>query len=205
VLSSLGEPTRSLRSRLGPSGGRLGLIAALAGAVVALDAITKILATNYLAGRGEVEILGGLVSLKLYRNFAGPNDILPGHTVLISLFAVLAVIILIGVAFRVVTTMSAVAVGLLLGGAIGNLLDRLLREPAPLRGGVVDWLRLTDRTNSMNIADLAIDAAIIVTLVGGLLVWWRGRNSQENDPPANTAAVGPVQRPAESQGDQGST
>jgi signal peptidase II len=206
VLSSLGASTQSLRSRLGPSGGRLGLIAALAGAVVALDAITKILATNYLAGRGEVEILGGLVSLKLYRNFAGPNDILPGHTVLISLFAVLAVIILIGVAFRVATTMSAVAVGLLLGGAIGNLLDRLLREPAPLRGGVVDWLRLADRTNSMNIADLAIDAAIIVTLVGGLLAWWRGRHSQESDPPAGAAAaLGPVQRPAESQGDQGST
>ena len=179
---------RSLRARLGPSGGRLRLIAAVAGAVVLLDAITKILATNHLAGRGEVEVLGGVVSLKLYRNFAGPNDILPGHTVLISLFAIVAVIVLVGIAFRVVTTASAVAVGLLLGGAIGNLLDRLLREPGPLRGGVIDWLRLTHRTNSMNIADLAIDAAIVVVLAAALLAWWRGRQAiparPDRQPPA---------------------
>jgi len=170
---------RRLRDRLGPYGGRMGLTAAIAGGVVLLDAATKEVALRTLSGEGRVEVLGGLIDLHLYRNFAGPNDILPGHTVLISLFAILATAVLVAVAFRVTSTPGAVAVGLLLGGAIGNLLDRLLREPAPLRGGVVDWLQLTSRTKSMNLADLAIDAAIGVVLVATALGWWRSRQAGE--------------------------
>jgi signal peptidase II len=183
VPHSLDESKHSLRSLLGPSGGRLRLIAAIAGAVVLLDAVTKFLATQLLAGHGRVEILGGLVQLQFYRNFAGPSNLFQGHTVAISLFAIAAVIGLIVVATRVVTTISAVAVGLMLGGAIGNLLDRLLREPSPLHGGVVDWLRFTDRTKSMNVADLAIDAAIAVLLVGGVLAWWRERRASRSEAP----------------------
>jgi signal peptidase II len=178
---------RWLAARLGPAGGRLRLVAAIAGGVVLLDAVTKEVALKTLSGEGRVEVLGGLVNLQLYRNFAGPNDILPGHTVLISLFAILATVILVGVASRVTSTAAAVAVGLLLGGAIGNLLDRLLREPEPLRGGVVDWLQLTNRTNSMNIADLAINAAVAVVLIAMVLSWWRSRQSGESDRGANLA------------------
>jgi signal peptidase II len=177
---------RSLGRRLGPGGGRLRLIAAVAVGVVALDAITKAVAIHSLSGRGRVEILGGLVQFDFYRNFAGPNNIFPGHTVVISLFVIAAVAVLLAVAYRVVSTPSAVVVGLMLGGAIGNLLDRLLREPGPLRGGVVDWLRLTDRTKSMNVADLAIDAAIGVMLVGAILGWWQGGRSGESEPAAGS-------------------
>lgn len=166
------------RSLLGSSGGRLRLVAAVAVAVVALDAATKALAAHYLAGRAPIDLLGGLVSLDFYRNFAGPNDILPGHTVAISLFAILAVVVLLAVAWRVTGALGAVAVGLLLGGAIGNLLDRLLREPGPLRGGVVDWLRLADRTDSMNLADLALNVAIAAILVSAVLGWWRERSDR---------------------------
>ncbi|HEX2393464.1 MAG TPA: signal peptidase II [Solirubrobacterales bacterium] len=182
MVSRRSESGRSLRRLLGPSGGRARLILAIGGAVVLLDAITKAVAVHDLEGRRPVEILGGAIRFDLYRNFAGPNNILPGHTVAISLFAIAAVIVLLGVAHRVSSTAGAVAVGLLLGGAIGNLLDRLLREPGPLRGGVVDWLRLTDRTQSMNLADLAIDGAIAVLLIGALLGWWSGRRSSEGDP-----------------------
>ncbi len=176
-----------LVARIGPAGGRLRLVAAIAGAVVLLDAATKEVALKTLSGEGRVEVLGGLINLQLYRNFAGPNDILPGHTVLISLFAILATVVLVGVASRVTSTVGAVAVGLLLGGAIGNLLDRLLREPAPLRGGVVDWLQLTSRSKSMNLADLAIDAAIAVVLIATAVSWWRSRQSGESGRGANLA------------------
>lgn len=174
------ESKRRLRDRLGPNGGRWRLVFAIAAAVVALDAITKQIALDNLSGKGEVDFIGGLVSFDLYRNFAGPNDILPGHTVLISIFAILATAVLVVVATRVVSTPAAVAVGLLLGGAIGNLLDRIFREPAPLKGGVIDWLRLTDRSKSMNLADLAIDAAIAVLLIAVLVTWWRQRGSDED-------------------------
>ncbi|HEX8751777.1 MAG TPA: signal peptidase II [Solirubrobacterales bacterium] len=189
--SSTREPGRSLLGRLGPRGGRLGLIAAIAGAVVILDQASKALATHYLAGHQPTELLGGLIRLDYYRNFAGPNNIFPGHTEAISLFGILAVIVLLAIGYRVVTMLSAVVVGLMLGGAIGNLLDRLLREPGPLRGGVVDWLRLTDRTKSMNVADLAIDAAIAVMLVGAVVLWWRERGEGEADRPRENGAATP--------------
>lgn len=185
--SSLDTWKRRLGASLGPGGGRMRLVAAVAGGVVALDALSKEIALRTLSGKGQVEVLGGLLNLHLYRNFAGPNNILPGHTVLISLFAILATAVLVVVAFRVSSTVAAVAVGLLLGGAIGNLLDRLLREPAPLRGGVVDWLQLTTRSKSMNLADLAIDAAIAVVLVAMAVGWWRGRQSGESRRGANLA------------------
>ena len=171
-----------------PAGSRLPLIAAVAGAVVLLDATTKLVATQALHEGRQTEVLGGLIRLDLYRNFAGPNNILPGQAVAISLFAIAAVAVLIGVALRVGKTSSAVAVGLLLGGAIGNLLDRLLREPGPLRGGVVDWLRFTDRTQSMNLADLAIDAAIVVMVVVAFLGWRRGEGSGRPDESGTAAA-----------------
>lgn len=164
------------------------LIAAIAVAVVLVDLASKEIALRHVSATGDTEILGGLVGLELYRNFAGPNGILSGHTTLISVFAILASIVLIGVAYRVRSRLSAVAVGLLLGGAIGNLVDRLFREPEPLRGGVVDWFRLTEMTNLMNLADIAINAGVALILVGAALAWWRERREDEGPPPGESGS-----------------
>jgi signal peptidase II len=179
LRSSQSSPWRP--TRLG--GRKLPLIAAVAGAVVVLDALTKLAATQFLSGEGKVEVLGGLFQLELYRNFAGPNDLFEGHTVLISLFAMLAVAVLVVVALRVTATLTAVAIGLLLGGAIGNLLDLIFSEPSALHGGVVDWLRITSLTKSMNLADLAIDAAIVLMLVVAVLSWGRDEEQAAGPPP----------------------
>ena len=138
---------------------RLRLVATIAGIVVALDAVTKAIAADALAGRGAVNLLGGHFHLELYRNFAGPGNILRGHPVLVSILSLTAVgLILVG-AWSVRTTSHAVAIGLLLGGGIGKPpLDRLLRAPGPLRGGVVDWIKPTLSGGSLNLADLAINA-----------------------------------------------
>lgn len=175
---------RPLRARLGPAGGRLGLAAALAAAVFLLDQGSKLLAVHLLSGEPETDVLGGLVELELFRNFAGPNNILPGHTALISVIGLVAVAVLLVAAYRVVSTPGAVAVGLLLGGALGNLLDRLLREPGPLRGGVIDWLRIADLTNSMNLADLAIHAGVVILIILVLLSWRHDRDGGRAEPTA---------------------
>jgi len=141
------------------------LTLAVAATVVVLDAITKALAVQFLTGRGTVSVLGGALRLQLYRNFAGPRNTFEGHPVLVSLMAVAAVAAIAVMATRVRTPAGALAVGLLLGGGLGNLVDRLLRAPGPLRGGVVDWLRPGWSSGSMNLADLAITAAILVILV----------------------------------------
>lgn len=145
----------------------------VAAGVVALDAASKWLAVEMLSGRGRVDVLGGLFHLDLYRNFAGPGGRFAGHVVLISLFTAIAVAALAFTATRVRGTGAALAVGLLLGGGVGNGLDRLLRAPGPLHGGVVDWLQPTLHSGSMNVADLAINAAVAVLLVTALVGWWR--------------------------------
>jgi len=187
---------RSLRSQPVPGGGKLRVVGAIAAAIVLLDAITKLLATHFLAGSHRVELLGGAVQMELYRNFAGPNNILPGHATLISIFAIVAVMALVAVATRIRTTTAAIVLGLMLGGAIGNLLDRLLREPGPLRGGVIDWFKLTDHTNWMNIADLAINGAIVALLVGVVVSWWRERQGSIDHPPREDGAGSGPSEPA---------
>jgi signal peptidase II len=122
-------------------------------------------------------------SISSSRNFAGPGNILRGHSVLVSVLSLIAVALITAAAWSVRTTSYAVAIGLLLGGGIGNLLDRLLRGPGPLRGGVVDWIKPTLSGGSLNLADLAINAAVIAVLVGVVFDWHRQRRN-----PASYAA-----------------
>ena len=151
------------------------LIATIACGVVALDAVTKAIAVRALAGRGLVNVFGGAFHLELYRNFAGPGNILRGHPVVVSLLSLAAVALIAAVARSVRSTAYAVAIGLLLGGGVGNLLDRLLRAPGPLRGGVVDWIKPTLSSGSLDVADLSINAAVLAMLVAVALDTYRQR------------------------------
>ncbi len=150
----------------------------IAAAAVALDAVSKAIAAQALAGRGVVNVLGGLFHLELYRNFAGPGNIFRGAPTLVSLLSLTAVVLIAAVAWRVRTASFAVALGLLLGGGTGNLLDRLLRAPGPLRGGVVDWIKPTLSSGSLNVADLSINAAVFALVVGLVLDWHRQRRDR---------------------------
>ncbi len=178
----------SLRARLGPGGGRAGLVAAVAAGTFLLDQATKLAAVELLAGEERTEVLGGLVDIELYRNFAGPNNILPGHTELLSIVSLVAVAVLVVVAFKVRSTLSAIGVGLLLGGAAGNLADRLLREPEPLKGGVIDWFSLLDLTKMMNIADVAIHLAVLLIVIAAVFGARDGEDAAAGDPPERRPA-----------------
>ncbi len=140
----------------------------VAATVIAADQIAKLLAVHYLAD-GPVHLVGGL-HLRLLRNYAGPGGHWAGHTVLISVFTVVAAIVLVAVIARTrLDRLTALALGLFLGGAVGNGLDRLLRGPSPLHGGVVDWLAPSAHGGSMNLADLALNAAVVVMIAAALL------------------------------------
>ena len=124
---------------------------AVAATVLLVDQVAKLLAVHFL-GEGPVHIVGG-IHLQLFRNFAGPGGHWAGHTGAIS----------------VLTVIAAIALGLFLGGALGNGLDRFLRGPAPLHGGVIDWLSLSANGASMNLADLSLNAAVVVLLAGAIV------------------------------------
>jgi signal peptidase II len=158
---------------------------AVAATVLLVDQVAKLLAVHFL-GEGPVHIVGG-IHLQLFRNFAGPGGNFAGHTVLISVFTVLAVIALIVVIARTrLDRLNAIALGLFLGGALGNGLDRILRGPAPLHGGVVDWLSLSTNGASMNLADLSLNAAVLILVTGSLLSWLTTKKRRRVDPDAAT-------------------
>jgi len=156
------------------------LVAAIATAVITVDAITKAIAANALEGHGIVTVLGGAVHFELYRNHAGPGNILTGQPVIASLLSIAAVIALAGAAWSIRGRGFAVAFGLLLGGGIGNLIDRLVEPPGPLRGGVIDWLKPTLHSGSMNLADVAIDVGVVVLVAALSQQWWRDRQRRRS-------------------------
>jgi signal peptidase II len=114
----------------------------LAGAVVLVDQVTKQLAVAQLAGAEPVRLLGGTVYLTYTTNTGAAFNLGSSYTWVFSLvaFAVSGWITVLAVGLR--SRPWALALGLVAGGAVGNLLDRLFREPGPFRGAVVDMVSL---------------------------------------------------------------
>jgi signal peptidase II len=163
----------------------------VAGAVFAVDALSKAIAAHYLAGRGVVNLFGGHFHLQLYRNHAGPGNTFAGHPVLVSLLSLAAVIVIASLLLAVRSRSTAIALGLLLGGGVGNLIDRFVTSPGPLRGGVIDWIKPTLHGGSLNLADLSINAALIVLIAGGAIEWWfdaRSLRAVSRDPAPSESA-----------------
>lgn len=145
----------------------LGLIAVL---VLVADVVTKVIGVALLEGREPVELLGGAVYLVLVRNPGAAFSLATGYTWLLSLVAIAVVVVIIRIARRLGSVGWAAALGLVLGGALGNLSDRLFRSPGPLQGHVVDTVSLFAPDGSVwpvfNLADAAIvcGGALLVLL-----------------------------------------
>ena len=143
-------------------------LAAAAATVLALDVVTKVWAVANLTDRQQ-EWLGGLVVLHETRNPGAAFSIAGGATVVFSLVALGIVAVIVRTARRLTSTAWGITLGLLLGGAVGNLTDRLLRAPGPLRGHVVDFIDLHWHGESVwpvfNVADIAISVGVGLALL----------------------------------------
>jgi signal peptidase II len=124
---------------------RVGVLVAVAAAALALDAITKVLVVALLPDRPPIELLGGLLTLRVLRNSGAAFNIGNSMTLVFTVIAIGVVVAILRYARRLRSLPWAVTLGLLLGGALGNLADRMLRSPGPLRGHVVDWIVLASR------------------------------------------------------------
>ncbi len=131
---------------------------------VTLDQITKALAIAHLDPAEPIRLLGGLLTLQLIRNPGAAFSMGEQFTVV---FTGIAIVALIGVAGwllpRVRHVGWAVATGCLLAGIVGNLLDRLFREPEPFHGHVIDFLQLPNFA-IFNVADMFITAAAVLVI-----------------------------------------
>ena len=153
-------------------------VAALAvgAAACAVDVVSKIVVVAELSGRPPMTVLGGLITLQLYRNAGAAFGVGPSFTVMYALVAAAVLAAILRVSGRLQSWLWAVALGLVLGGAAGNLADRLFRSPGPMRGWVIDWIKLPYFPETFNIADSALTVGVVLIVLAGIR-WQLGREA----------------------------
>jgi len=134
---------------------------AVAATVLVLDVVSKIIVVATLSDRAPVHVVGSLLQLTLTRNPGAAFGIGTSATVAFTVVAAGVAAVIVRSARRLASAGWASSLGLLLGGALGNLTDRIFRAPGPFRGHVVDWIQLP-HWPVFNLADSAI-------VVGGVL------------------------------------
>lgn len=139
----------------------------LAAAVVALDQATKVWAVAALSD-GPIRLIGETLALQLIRNPGGAFSVFTGFTPLLALIAAALVVVIVRITRRTADPVMAYTLALVLGGAIGNLIDRLVRDPGFLRGHVVDFIDLSFWP-TFNLADSGITVGVVIVLARG----WR--------------------------------
>ena len=143
--------------------------------VLVLDQLTKHLVVTNLAGRPPVDLIGEVVQLRYTTNSGGAFSLLTGAPLFFGITAIVIVGGIIYASRRARPLSLLVVLGLVLGGALGNLTDRLLRGEGLLRGEVVDFVKV-GWWPVFNVADSCV-------VVGGiLLAIFLGRAVSEQRP-----------------------
>lgn len=140
----------------------------LAVAVVVIDQLTKAWATRALADGERVAVLGDWLGLVLVRNPGAAFSLASGQTWILTAVAVVVSVVVVRISRRLASTWWSVALGLVLGGAVGNLIDRILRAPGVFRGHVIDFIDYAGFFVG-NVADIAIVGAAGLIVVLSLL------------------------------------
>ncbi len=157
-----------------------------AGATV-LDQVSKALARSMLHQDTRIPLIGDLLGLQLTFN---PGTILSlgsGATWVFTMMSAIAVIILGPLAARARSKGWAIALGLIWGGALGNLIDRILGQPLPGLGHVTDFLSY----GSLFIGNLA-DIALVIGVAAAMYLAWRDNRSQPSPPGGLTNGTQPA-------------
>ena len=137
------------------------LLAGVAAAVLAVDQLTKAWALRDLEPGDPVDVIGSAIRLNLISNPGAAFSLGTRMTAVLTVFACVVLVVILVVARRLGSRAWAWALGMLLGGALGNLVDRLVRPPGPGRGHVVDFIDYFGWFIG-NVADIAIVAAAVL-------------------------------------------
>ena len=140
---------------------RLRLLLSVASVVLLLDVVTKVLAVRLLTPQQPVSIIGDTVTWTLVRNSGAAFSMGTSYTWVLTLVASAVVVGIIWMGRRLVSPWWALGLGMILGGALGNLVDRFFRSPGPLRGHVVDFLSI-GWWPVFNVADPAVVGGAIL-------------------------------------------
>jgi signal peptidase II len=128
------------------------------------DLATKIWAVENLSYRSNIKVIGEFFQLTYVRNPGAAFSFASGATVFLSLFSLSVMVVILYYSPQITSRGWAVVLGLVLGGILGNMVDRIFREPGVLRGHVIDWLQLPNWP-VFNIADMAIVSSALISMV----------------------------------------
>ncbi|ADB31962.1 lipoprotein signal peptidase [Kribbella flavida DSM 17836] len=185
VVAADAAPPRHPRPRL------IALFAIVGLLVLGLDQLTKVLALQHLTPGEPVNVIGSLLRFNLIRNPGAAFSLGSDFTPVISAIQITVALGVIWLSRRVGSAGWAVAFGLLFGGAVGNITDRIFREPSPFHGHVVDFLQ-TPNWAIFNVADMAVTSAaallVIQTLRGIRLDGTKDVGSKPMDTDTSTTA-----------------
>ena len=152
-----------------PGRRRVSVLAGVAAFVLAADIITKALVVAHLREGEPVHVLGDVLMFNLLRNPGAAFSVGTGDTIVFTAIAVAVVVYIARTARKLYSIGWAITLGLLLGGALGNLTDRIFRSPGLFRGNVVDWIEVTRYWPVFNLADSAIVCGGILTVLLAML------------------------------------
>jgi signal peptidase II len=132
--------------------------------VLALDQLTKVLALHHLTPGEPVNVVGSLLKFNLIRNPGAAFSLGSNFTPVISAVQIIVAVGVVWLSRKLGSIGWAIAFGLLFGGAVGNITDRVFRAPSPFHGHVVDFLQ-TPHWAIFNIADMAVTSAAILLVI----------------------------------------
>ena len=142
------------------------MLAGVAAFVLAADATTKAIVVAHLRPDQPVHLLGNILELWLTRNPGAAFSVGTGETAVFTIIAFGVIVYIARTARKLYSTGWAIALGLLLGGAAGNLGDRIFRAPGLFRGNVVDWIGVVPRYYPIfNLADSSIVCGGILMII----------------------------------------
>ena len=141
------------------------MLVAVAALVLAADVVSKALVVAHLRPDEPVHLIGNVLMLWLTRNPGAAFSVGTGETIVFTVIAFGVVVYIARTARKLYSLGWAIALGLLLGGATGNLGDRVFRAPGLFRGDVVDWIAVTRFYPIFNLADSAIVCGGILTVL----------------------------------------
>ncbi|WP_251093004.1 signal peptidase II [Streptomyces sp. Caat 7-52] len=156
-----GERQTPAPSRTG-RGRRIAVLFAVAVFAYALDLVSKLLVVSRLEGHAPIRVVGDLLELHAIRNPGAAFGFGAAFTIIFTLIAAAVIVVIIRLARKLYSFPWAIALGLLLGGALGNLTDRIFRAPGVFEGEVVDFIAPKGFA-VFNLADSAI-------VCGGILI-----------------------------------
>ncbi|MCD0444541.1 signal peptidase II [Glycomyces sp. A-F 0318] len=167
----------------------------IAAAAIGLDQWTKALAEANLDPREPVSILGGLIHLSLTWNSGAAFSLGTGYTWIFTIAASAVTVFLVFLSTRILYPAWSIAIGLVLGGAAGNLVDRLFRDPGFAHGHVVDFISafkpFGEAFPIFNLADSALCCGVVLVVLLELTGHGFSPESRKRPEP-ETAGKGPA-------------